>query len=55
MIRKFSASYHQLLNSNLRSLAGAEPEQTRFYSTAHYNYSDVTFVNDSFFLNKSFR
>ncbi len=26
VIKSFSVSYHQLLNSNLRSLTGAEPE-----------------------------
>ncbi len=30
VIKSFSASYHQLLNSNLRSLAGAEPETDAF-------------------------
>ncbi len=30
VIRTFSASYHQLLNSNLRSLAAAEPEEDVF-------------------------
>ncbi len=30
MIRSFSAAHHQLLNSNLHSLAGAEPETDAF-------------------------
>ncbi len=35
MIRMFSASNHQLLNSNLRSLALSQ-RQTRLYSSGHY-------------------
>ncbi len=40
MIRKFGA-YHQLLNSYLRSLTGAE----RLYSAAHYNQSHTMLLS----------
>ncbi len=40
MIRAFSASNHQLLNSNLRSLALSQ-RQTRLNSSVHYNQSQT--------------
>ncbi len=45
VIRTFSASYHQLLNSNLRSMIAAEPETDAFYSTAHYNQSHTILLS----------
>ncbi len=44
MIRTFSASYHQLLNSNLRSLDGAEPETGAFIQLCALFITNHTWV-----------
>ncbi len=42
-IATVGASYHQLLNSNLRSMIGAETDA--FYSAAHYNQSHTILLS----------
>ncbi len=45
MIRKFSSAQDQLLNSNLRSLAGIEPETDVFVKLKPFTHDSVKLMN----------